>query len=156
MHMLFRIPAIFTSLALAACGAPGAVSSQAPATGLADTAWTLLAYRTGVAGAKDIVPAQPDQYRLHFQPDGRLAARIDCNRGSGTWKVTSSNANGGSLQVGAVALTRMMCPPDRIGNLLPQHIESVQTYRIVEGRLYLELGAGNGQSVWARSVVHAD
>lgn len=151
MQTLFRLSALLISASLAACGTTGSVSSLQQATSLTDTAWTLLAYRPAATGSEDIQPARREHFRLHFLADGRLTAQIDCNRGSGNWKVTSTKTDGGGLHISAVSLTRMMCPPDRIGDLLPQQIESVQSYRIVDGRLYLELGAANGQYVWARS-----
>lgn len=151
MHTLFRTPVILTVMSLAACGTIGDVSSQKPAPGLTDTAWTLWVYRPAAPGAEDIPPAQREQYRLHFLADGRLAAQIGCNRGNGAWTDNAPTTGGGNLQISGLALTRMMCPPDRIGDLLSQHIQNVQSYRMVDGRLYLEMGSGGGQFIWKRS-----
>jgi para-nitrobenzyl esterase len=64
-------------------------------------------------------PDDPSKYTLSFGADGRLSARIDCNRGSAAW--TSPEA--GRLQLGPMALTRAMCPPgslhDQIVRQLP-------------------------------------
>ncbi|HEX2444047.1 MAG TPA: META domain-containing protein [Vicinamibacterales bacterium] len=55
------------------------------------------------------IPEVPANYTLDFQPDGRVAVRADCNRGSGTYSVSGSQ-----ISFGPIALTRMACPPGSI------------------------------------------
>lgn len=145
MQTVFRSALLLGLMSLGACSTP---ASQAPA-GLADTSWTLVAYRP--AGGAELRPARSDQYRLSFQADGRLSAQIDCNRGSGTWEATPAGAQQGSLRLGPLGLTRMMCPPATPNLQLPAAIESIQAYRLVDGQLQLELGANAGSYVWQRA-----
>lgn len=137
---MFRRAILLGLMSLAACSTP---SSQAPAS-LADSSWTLVAYRPA-AGA-EIRPARSDQYQLQFQADGRLLAQIDCNRGSGSWQSTDPQ---GGLRLGPLALTRMMCPPGPLTSQLPAAMETIQSYRLVDGQLQLQ--AAGGSYLWQRA-----
>jgi para-nitrobenzyl esterase len=139
-----RVTAILaTTVFLAGCAA-----SPATPVKLDDTRWTLVAFAPAAGGTGEIRPARPDQYRLEFLAAGRLAAQIDCNRGSGTWHGTDTQAHGGRLTLGPLALTRMLCPPDPLGQRLPQDVENVASWRLVDGRLYLDLAGNAGSYVW--------
>jgi heat shock protein HslJ len=115
---------------------------------LAGTAWQLVAYRAGVAGSAELRPARPDQYQLRFGADGRLSAQVDCNRGTGAW---TADASSGSLALGPLGTTRMMCPPSPLDGHLPGELEAVRSYRIVDGRLHLALAGGAGIYTWERA-----
>lgn len=54
-----------------------------------------------------LVPDVPGHYTLSFAADGTLSARIEGNRGRGTW----SSPSPGQLTLGALATTRALCPP---------------------------------------------
>ena len=43
------------------------------------------------------IPEVPANYMLDFQPDGRVAVRADCNRGSGTYSVSGSQISFGPI-----------------------------------------------------------
>ncbi|SHN05960.1 META domain-containing protein [Duganella sacchari] len=108
-----------------------------------------MAFRQGAGDAAEIRPMRPDQYRLSFQADGRLVAQVDCNRGSGTWQATPAGSSG-ALRLGPIALTRMMCPTDPLAQRLPQDLDALHSYRIVNGRLQLELAGNAGTYIWTR------
>jgi len=133
-------------LAAGCAGTPG-TGGQAQ---LAGTAWQLVAYQAQGAGSAELKPSRPDQYQLRFGADGRLSARVDCNQGSGTWTATPGAAEGasGSLALGPLATTRMMCPPSPLAGRLPGDIEAVRGYRIAGGRLQLELAGSGGTYTW--------
>lgn len=141
---------IGAGLAAAALLSGCAASSSAPdqSANLAGSTWTLATFQ--LADGAALRPARPDQYRLSFQPDGRLLAQVDCNRGNASWQATPTK-QGGSLHVGPLALTRMMCPPDVVGQRLPADLEAVQSYRIIAGRLQLELAGNAGSYTWERA-----
>lgn len=134
-----------TAVFLAGCAAPPATPVK-----LDDTRWTLVAFAPAAGGTGEVRPARPDQYRLEFLAAGRLAAQIDCNRGSGTWQSTATPAHGGGLKLGPLAMTRMMCPPDSLGQRLLQDVENIASWRMVDGRLYLDLAGNAGSYVWKR------
>jgi len=50
---------------------------------------------------KTLTPDEKAKYTIAFGTDGRVSARIDCNRGIGTWKSSGPN----QLQFGPLALT---------------------------------------------------
>lgn len=141
-----HIAILATTVLLAGCAAPAGTPEK-----LDHTRWTLVAFTPAAGSTGEIRPARPDQYRLEFLPDGRLAAHIDCNRGSGTWQQTTTDAHGNGLTLGPLALTRMLCPPDALGQRLPQDLEHVQAYRVIDGRLHLDLAASAGSYVWERA-----
>jgi len=113
---------------------------QPAAGGLAGTAWQLVRFRGG--DDKVLIPGGGAKYTLAFGADGRVSARIDCNRGSGAWKSDGKS----QIEFGPMAVTRAMCPPasmpmhDHILKQLP-HIRS---YAIKDGRLFLSLMADGG------------
>ena len=146
---MHRVMGVVLAGAALLSGCAASSSSQNQPDSLSGSSWTLVAFRQA-AGNAEVRPARPDQYRLSFQADGRLVAQVDCNRGSGTWQATPAGS-GGSLHLGPMALTRMMCPPDPLGQRLPQDVEAVQSYRIVNGQLQLELAGNAGSYIWARA-----
>ena len=124
---------------------PGNTGSQPP---LAGTAWQLVSYQAGGAGTAELRPARADQYQLRFGADGRLSAQVDCNQGTGAW---TADASSGSLALGPLGTTRMMCPPSPLDGRLPGELEAVRSYRIVDGRLHLALPGGAGIYTWERA-----
>ena len=145
---------ILLSLALAACpGTPPAdkpaedtPAPDTPAAGTgagADTValvgpvWRLVEFRGG--DDTRLTPDEPAKYTLEFKGDGGLIARIDCNRGRGTWKST-----GPSLELGPLALTRVACPPESMHDRIVKHWPYIRSYVLKGGHLHLSLMADGG------------
>jgi para-nitrobenzyl esterase len=117
---------------LAACAA----SAQAPAPTaptLEGTSWQLVGFQGG-DGAQ-LTPDDKTKYTIEFGAEGRLTARIDCNRGRGTWK--SSGTSG--LEFGPLALTRAMCPPGSLHDHIVKHWEHIRSFVMKDGHLFLSL-----------------
>jgi heat shock protein HslJ len=81
-------------LGLSADVAPGSIAasqtrSPEPAVVLAGTSWQLVKFQ-GSDGTT-LTTDDGAKYTIEFGADGRLTARIDCNRGRGTWKSDGSN-----------------------------------------------------------------
>ena len=116
-----------------------AVVAQAPATAsgaeLEGTSWRLVRIEGG--DGKTRVPADPSRYLLAFATHGQLSARIDCNRGSGTW----SSPQTGQLIFGELASTRAQCEPGSLYDLIIGHWSQVRSYVLRNGHLFLALGA---------------
>jgi para-nitrobenzyl esterase len=89
-------------IALAAI--PSQVPSAQGAATLQGTRWQLVKFQGG--DDRTLTPDDPAKYTIEFAGGGRLTARIDCNRGGGTWKATGSS----QLEFGPLALTRAKCP----------------------------------------------
>jgi para-nitrobenzyl esterase len=125
-------------LLLAGCGAaaPSRVASAQP--GLGGTTWQLVRFQ----GGDDTVltPDDPAKYTLAFGADGIVTARIDCNRGRGTW--TSPEPS--QLALGPLALTRAMCPPGSLHDHIIRDWSFVRSYAIRDGHLFLALFANAG------------
>jgi len=93
-------------------------------------------------GGDGPVLAPPDKtaYTITFAADGHLNARIDCNRGSGTW----NSAGAGQLEFGPLALTRAMCPPTPLNDRIPRDWPYVRSYSLKGGHLFLALMSDRG------------
>ena len=115
----------------------GCVAPAAPQT-LDGTSWQLVRFQGG--DDKVLVPDDRSKYTLSFGADGRLSARIDCNRGSGSWKSPVK----GRLELGAMAVTRAMCPPGSLHDPIVRQLPYVRSYVIKDGRLFLSLIADGG------------
>lgn len=105
---------------------------------LADTAWALVRFNDG--HGRHVTPDDPAKYTLQFAAGGHLFARIDCNRGRGTWEAPA----GSQLRFGMMAVTRAMCPPGSMHDQILRDLPQVQTFRLKDGRLFLSLEAGGG------------
>ncbi|WP_448604670.1 carboxylesterase family protein [Thermoleptolyngbya sp.] len=105
---------------------------------LAGTSWQLVQFQ----GGDDTVltPDDPAKYAIAFNADGSFSARIDCNRGRGTW--TSDGPN--QLQFGPMALTRALCPPDSLHDRMVRDLPFVRSYVLRNGHLFLSLMADGG------------
>lgn len=141
-----RLATVLFSLCatLAACASPPSVAP------LAETSWRLARFESPDAASAVLHPEDPQRFTLSFGQDGRIAARLDCNRASGSWQAVPADAHGGGLRIGPLAMTRAMCPPDPIGERLSRDLESITSYRFRDGRLHISLPADAGVYVWER------
>ena len=126
---------VFTALAPAAFGQP---PSQAAVAALGGTQWQLVVFRGG--DGEVVKPDDGLKYTLAFDASGQVAARIDCNRGRGTWMSKGS----GNIEFGPLALTRALCPPESLHDRIVRQWGSVRTYLIKAGHLFLGLVADGG------------
>jgi para-nitrobenzyl esterase len=127
-----------TIVLLAACSACTQTSPQGAAPSLGGTSWQLVKFQS--SDDKTLTPDDKAKYTIAFGTDGAVSARIDCNRGNGTWK--SSGAN--QLQFGPLALTRAMCPPGSLYDRIAKDWDFVRSYIIKDGHLFLSLMADGG------------
>ena len=131
-------------LLLAALVLPIACSVRTPAppqnggAGLGGTSWQLIKFQS--SDDKMLTPDDPAKYTIAFGTDGNVSARIDCNRGRGSWKSSGPN----QLQFGPLALTRAMCPPGSLHDRMVKDWEFVRSYTLKDGHLFLALMAHGG------------
>ena len=138
--------ALFAAATIAGCdrsaappdAAKSGASAPAAAASLAGTSWQLVRF-TGSDGST-IEPDDRTKYTLTFQPDGVVVARIDCNRGRGSWKSDQP----GQLVLGPLALTRMMCPPGSMHDRVAADFGAVRAFALKDGHLFLSLMADGG------------
>jgi heat shock protein HslJ len=101
------IAALVFVLSAAACG--GNVAAPSPTTGASSAAtaavvsgsWKLQSLTR--PDATTVTVERPDLFTLELT-DGRIALRVDCNRATGPY-----TTNGGTLTVGAIAMTKAYC-----------------------------------------------
>lgn len=105
---------------------------------LAGTAWQLVKFEGGDGTV--LTPDDRAKYTIELAADGRVSARIDCNRGRGTWTSTQP----GHIELGPLALTRAMCPPDSLHDQIVRQWGNVRSYVIEDGHLFLALRADGG------------
>jgi para-nitrobenzyl esterase len=135
-----RVSALFLAALLPAiaCSPRTQTPPQRAAAGLGGTSWQLVKFQSG--DDTTLTPDDKAKYTISFETDGRVSARIDCNRGRGTWKSSGPN----QLQFGPLALTRAMCPPGSLHGRIAKDWEFVRSYTIKDGHLFLSLMADGG------------
>ncbi|HEX6691718.1 MAG TPA: META domain-containing protein [Burkholderiales bacterium] len=106
--------------------------------GLVGPVWQLVRFTGG--DDRVLTPVDRRSYTLQFGADGRVSARIDCNRGSGTYKTTGTSG----LEFGQMAITRAMCPPGSMHDHVVRQLPHIKSFVIKDGRLYLSLMADGG------------
>ena len=98
--------------------------SSAAAAGepLSGSSWRLVRFEGGDGTV--LTPDERSKYTIEFDATGGVAARIDCNRGRGTW--TSSGAN--QLRFGPLALTRAQCAPGSLHDQIVRQWANIRSY----------------------------
>jgi heat shock protein HslJ len=106
------------------------------AAGLSGTSWQLV----GIQNADDTLvhPGDPAKYTLEFDADGSLVARLNCNRGRGTWK----SASPGQIEFGVMAVTSAACLPPSLDTRMAKDLAAMHSYTIETGHLHLNLSTG--------------
>lgn len=129
---------VHTALGIGCMGAAPQSGAPADIAALAGTSWQLVRFE----GGDDTVltPDDRSKYTLEFGSDGQVNARIDCNRGRGTWKSEGPN----HLELGPLALTRAQCPSGSLHDHLVKQWEYIRSYVIRDGHLFLALMADGG------------
>ena len=113
-------------------------AEPAAGAGLGGTSWQLVQF----VGGDDtkIKPDDGSRYTLQFMTDGKVAARIDCNRGNGSWESKKPS----ELLFGPMATTRAMCPPGSMHDRIMKDLPQVRSYVLKDGHLFLSLMADAG------------
>ena len=105
---------------------------------LAGTSWKLVKFQSGDETTH--VPDDGSKYTITFQSNGRVTARVDCNRGGSTWKSSRPN----ELQFGSWSMTRAKCPPGSLHDRIVMEGANVRSYSIKNGHLFLSGMAAGG------------
>jgi heat shock protein HslJ len=113
-------------------------SAPSPSSGLAGTSWQLVKFQGG--DDTTLIPDDRAKYTIALAAGGQLTARIDCNRGRGTWKSTGPS----QIEFGPLALTRAKCPSGSLHDQIVKQWSYIRTYVIRDGHLFLSLMADGG------------
>jgi uncharacterized lipoprotein YbaY/heat shock protein HslJ len=106
---------------------------------LGGTSWQLVKFQ----GGDDTIlsPDDRSKYTIAFGTDGRVSARIDCNRGSGSWKSAGPN----QVEFGMMAITQAAClTPGPLPGRVTKDWQYVRSYVFKDGHLFLSLMADAG------------
>jgi para-nitrobenzyl esterase len=117
---------------------PTVTGGQNPANGLAGTSWKLIKLQT--ADESTTVPGDGTRYTITFEGNGRVSARVDCNRASSTWKSPRAN----ELQFGSWSRTQAKCPPGSLHDRIVTEGANVRSYSFKDGHLFLSGMSGGG------------
>jgi heat shock protein HslJ len=113
-------------------------SSPSTSPKLDGTVWQLVKFQGG--DDKTLTPDDGSKYTIQFMSGGQLAARIDCNRGRGTWKSSGEN----QITFGPLALTRAQGPPGSLHDQIVKQWTNIRSYVVKDGHLFLSLMADGG------------
>jgi len=89
--------------------------------------------------AEKITPMNPEGYTLRLTGNGRFQARFDCNKGGGSYQIST-----GKLSFGPMMSTRMACAPDSLDSQFMRDLGKVESFFVEEGHLYLGLQSDSG------------
>ena len=98
---------------------------------LAGTSWKLVKLQGG--DEQTSVPDDGSKYTITFGRNGRVTARVDCNRGSSTWRSTRPN----ELLFGSWSMTRAKCAAGSLHDRIVTEGANVRSYSIKNGHLFL-------------------
>ena len=105
-------------------------AGQSGADGLSGTSWQLVKFQdnSGLMVVQD-----RSKYTITFGSDGRVSARVDCNRGGSTWKSVGASR----LQFGSWQMTRAKCSSGSLHDRIVREGGAVRNYQLKDGHLFL-------------------
>lgn len=125
-------------LALVAVAISTTITSGQKSSELAGTSWQLI--RLNAPDETTHVPNDKSKYTITFARNGRVTARVDCNRASSTWK----SPRAGELQFGSWSRTSAKCGPGSLHDKIVMEGGNVRSYFIKDGHLFLSGMAAGG------------
>lgn len=115
---------------------------------LAGTRWALHGIQSMDDAQGTTRVDDPQRFTAEFGTDGRLALRLDCNRGFATWEARAADTASGSLHIGPVAATRALCLPPRLDERVARDLGHLRSYLLRDGLLFMSLMADGGIYEW--------
>ena len=105
---------------------------------LVGTKWRMVRFESSDDSV--IYPDKPDDFTVEFSGDGNAYFKIDVNRASGPWISTEE----GGLVFGMLRMTLAAFTPSAFLDRWLKDIESIRSYIIRDGRLYLAVKYDSG------------
>ena len=130
--LMLAVPTLATGWITTGLGVTAAGwDSPSGQAGLSGTSWQLVRIQGSDGSTR--VPKDRTKYTITFGNDGRVTARVDCNRGSSTWKTAGSN----QLKFGSWSMTRAKCSSGSLHDSIVRDGGAVRSYEIKNGHLFL-------------------
>ena len=104
---------------------------------VADVTWQWVSFTTPV---EQVNVDAPERYTIRFEPDGRVAVRADCNRGTARYSVSADRR----IALQPMALTRAMCAPGSLSDRFVKEVGRATSYFLKDGDLFLSLPIDSG------------
>jgi heat shock protein HslJ len=89
-------------------------------------------------------------YEIEFRDEGLVRIKLDCNTAAGSYTAREHDAGQGDLTIGALRMTRAMCPPGSLSPVIAGQLGAVHGYIVTAKSLTLTLSDG-GTLVWQRA-----
>ena len=105
---------------------------------LSGTSWQLVKFQG--PDEQTFTPDDKSKYTIRFGGDGRVTARVDCNRAGSTWKINAK----GELQFGSWSRTNAKCGPGSLHDHIVTEGADVRKFVIKDGHLFLSGMEGGG------------
>ena len=134
-----RMKLIRMMLALASVGIIAAAitaGGQRSGSPLSGTSWRLVKFQG--PDETTVVPEDKSKYTINCGSNGRVTARVDCNRASSTWRANTK----GELQFGSWSRTSAKCGPGSLHDRIVNDGANVRSFAIKDGHLFLSGGGG--------------
>ena len=105
---------------------------------LSGTSWQLVKFQG--PDETTFTPDDKSKYTIKFGSNGRVTARVDCNRASTTWRVTANN----QLEFGSWSRTNAKCGSGSLHDQIVNEGAAVRNFSIKDGHLFLSGMDGGG------------
>lgn len=105
---------------------------------LSGTSWQLVKFQG--PDERTFTPDDKSKYTIKFGSNGRVAVRVDCNRGNSTWRATAK----GELQFGSWSRTSAKCGPGSLHDQIVTEGANVRNFATKDGHLFLSGMEGGG------------
>jgi heat shock protein HslJ len=98
---------------------------------LSGTSWQLVKFQG--PDERIFTPDDKTKYTISFNSNGRVTARVDCNRASSTWKASAN----GQLQFGSWSRTSAKCGSGSLHDQIVREGATVTKFWMKDGHLFL-------------------
>jgi heat shock protein HslJ len=134
-----RVILTLASVAIVSASLPSVLATvQKSRNPLSGTSWQLVKFQG--PDETTVTPDDKSKYTVRFGSDGRVVARVDCNRASSTWKVNAK----GELEFGSWSRSTAKCGPGSLHNQIVNEGADVRKFAIKDGHLFLSGMDGGG------------
>lgn len=132
-----RMSLAVTIVTIALSGLTSTITfAQKSSNPLSGTSWQLVKFQA--PDESTYTPDDKSKYTITFNSNGRVVARVDCNRASSTWKASAN----GELNFGSWSRTSANCGPKSLHDKIVMEGGNVRKFELKDGRLYLSAAGG--------------